>query len=131
MDQSLDSTNPHRFSSFAGKTCVVTGGSQGLGYAVAELMAARGAAAIMLVGRNQAKGEAAAASLNRDGCAVSFLSADLATTAGAELVVSTVDERYATVASASCFRMWSRNTDWKRWFDTPAIRFGWRRSGST
>ena len=113
MDQTLHPTDPHRFSSFVGKTCVVTGGSQGLGYAVAELMAARGAAAIMLVGRNQAKGEAAAASLDRDGCAVSFLSADLATTAGAELVVSTVDEQYGTVhALAACAAATWRGSVW-------------------
>lgn len=113
MDQSLDSTNPHRFSSFAGKTCVVTGGSQGLGYAVAELMAARGAAAIMLVGRNQQKGEAAAASLDSDDCSVSFLSADLATTEGAELVVSTVEERFGTVhALAACAAATWRGSVW-------------------
>jgi NAD(P)-dependent dehydrogenase (short-subunit alcohol dehydrogenase family) len=101
------------FSSFAGKTAVVTGGSQGLGFAVAELMKARGAKAILLVGREQAKGDAAAASLDGDGCSVSFLSADLASTEGAQLVVDTVDERYGTVDHlAACAAATWRGTVW-------------------
>lgn len=113
MSQALDPSDPHRFSSFSGKTCVVTGGSQGLGYAVAELMKARGADAIMLVGRDHAKGDAAAASLDGDGCAVSFLSADLATTEGAEAVVAAVDERYGTVdCLAACAAATWRGTVW-------------------
>ena len=55
-DQTLDVSDPYRHGSFSGQTCVVTGGSQGLGNAVAQLMKARGAQNIMLVGRDQAKG---------------------------------------------------------------------------
>ena len=113
MSQELDPTAPFAFGSFAGKTCVVTGGTQGLGFAVAELMKARGAQAILLVGRNVAKGEAAAASLDGDGCSVSFLSADLSSTEGTELVVSTVDERYGTVhCLAACAAATWRGTVW-------------------
>ena len=112
-DQSLDPTAPHRHGSFNGQTCVVTGGSQGLGNAVARLMKARGAQNILLVGRDQAKGEAAAAALGGDGCSVSFVSADLATTKGAELVAVTVDDRYGTVhAVASCAAATWRGTVW-------------------
>ena len=112
IDQSITS-DPYSFGSFAGKTCVVTGGSQGLGYAVAELMKARGAEAILLVGRDQAKGDASSARLDGDGCSVGFLSADMATTEGAELVVSTVDEKYGTVhAAAMCAAATWRGTVW-------------------
>jgi len=112
-DQVLHPDAPYGYGSFAGKTCVVTGGSQGLGYAVADLMKARGAAAILLIGREVAKGEAAAASLDGDGCAASFLSADLSTTMGAESVVSAVDERYGTVdALAACAAATWRGTVW-------------------
>ena len=76
-DQTLDVSDPYRHGSFSGQTCVVTGGSQGLGNAVAQLMKARGAQNIMLVGRDQAKGDAAAAELDGDGCSVSFLSSCL------------------------------------------------------
>ena len=113
MEQALDPAVPHRHSGFNGQTCVVTGGSQGLGNAVARLMKARGAANILLVGRDQAKGDAAAAAIDGDGCSVSFVSADLADTAGAELVVDTVDERYGTVhAVASCAAATWRGTVW-------------------
>ena len=112
-DQTLDPNSPHRHGSFAGQTGVVTGGSQGLGNAVARLMKARGAANILLVGRDQAKGDAAAAAIDGDGCSVSFVSADLADTGGAELVVDTVDERYGTVhAVASCAAATWRGTVW-------------------
>ena len=112
-DQSLDTAAPYRHNSFAGQTGVVTGGSQGLGNAVARLMKARGAANLLLVGRDQAKGNAASAELDGDGCSVSFLSADLATTEGAELVASTVDERFGTVhAVAACAAATWRGTVW-------------------
>jgi len=76
-------------------------------------MKARGAAAILLTGRDQAKGDAAAAALDGNGCSVSFVSADLATTEGAELVVSTLDERYGTVhAAAMCAAATWRGSIW-------------------
>ena len=112
-DQTLDVSNPYRHGSFSGQTCVVTGGSQGLGNAVAQLMKARGAQNIMLVGRDQVKGDAAAAELDGDGCSVSFLSSDIGTSTGIDNIVSTVDERYGTVhAVASCAAATWRGTVW-------------------
>ena len=100
--QHLDVTDPYRHGSFEAQTCVVTGGSQGLGNALAQLMKARGAANILLVGRDQSKGEAAAAGLDGYGCNVSFLSADIGTTEGVERIVATVDELYGTVHAVAC-----------------------------
>ena len=112
-DQSLDETQPYRHGSFDGQTCVITGGSQGLGNAVAHLMKARGAQNIMLVGRDQAKGDAAAAELDGDGCNVSFLSSDVGSSEGVEAIVSAVDERYGTVhAVASCAAATWRGSVW-------------------
>lgn len=113
MSQDLNADEPYRHGSFSGQTCVVTGGSQGLGNAVAQLMKARGAQNILLVGRDQAKGDAAAAALDGDGCSVSFLSADIGTASGIESIVSAVDERYGTVhAVASCAAATWRGTVW-------------------
>jgi len=42
--------------SLAGKTAVVTGGTQGLGEAVAHTLAERGAEGLVICGRNEANG---------------------------------------------------------------------------
>ncbi len=61
-----------------GKYAVITGGTQGLGEAVARLMAARGAAGLTICGRNKDKGSAVAADLTGNGCPTQYVQADLA-----------------------------------------------------
>lgn len=53
---------------FSGNYYVVTGATQGLGAAVAQLLAERGAAGLMLCGRNQKAGAAQAEKLRATGC---------------------------------------------------------------
>ena len=53
---------------FGGGVALITGGSQGLGYAVAERLISEGAAGLLLVGRDPVKGVAAAASLSSLDC---------------------------------------------------------------
>ena len=65
-------------SSSPAKYAVVTGGTQGLGEAIARMFAARGAAGLVICGRNKAKGEAVAADLGKDGCKTHYVQADLA-----------------------------------------------------
>lgn len=81
---------------FKGKVAVITGGSQGLGNAVARQMNARGAAGLVLVGRDVAKGEAAAADL---GDHAMFIQADLADRDAPDLVIAAVDKRFGRVDS--------------------------------
>ena len=52
---------------FDGKVAVITGGTQGLGEAIARLFAARGTKGIVICGRNAAHGKAVAADLTKAG----------------------------------------------------------------
>jgi len=92
---------------------LVTGGSQGLGYAVAELLIARGASGVMIVGRDPAKGEAAAASLAVPGCRVVFPGADLGEASGCAEVISTLDEAFGRCdAFVNCAAITDRGSVW-------------------
>ncbi|MEM9036128.1 MAG: SDR family oxidoreductase [Actinomycetota bacterium] len=76
---------------FAGKSAIVTGGSQGVGRAVVERLLAGGLERALIVGRDQAKGDAAAADL---GDGVSFVSADLSSVEGVEAVLAAADDAF-------------------------------------
>ena len=84
-------------NSFAGRYAVVTGGSQGLGEAVARLFAARGAAGIVLSGRDVARGEAVAADLEAAGCRACYVPGDLADVANCRRVIAAAAERFGTL----------------------------------
>ncbi len=62
----------------ADKVAIVTGGSQGVGEAIAREFASRGIAGLLLTGRNVERGEAVAASLTTTSCKAIFRAADLA-----------------------------------------------------
>jgi NAD(P)-dependent dehydrogenase (short-subunit alcohol dehydrogenase family) len=63
---------------FAGRVAVVTGGTQGLGEATARLFAERGAAGLVVCGRNEERGQAVADDLSAAGCPTTFVRGDLA-----------------------------------------------------
>ena len=62
---------------FAGKVAAITGGTQGVGEAVARLLAARGAAGIAICGRNTRRGEEVAREISGSGCPTEYVHADL------------------------------------------------------
>ena len=62
---------------FAGKVAAITGGTQGLGEAIARLFAARGAAGLAICGRNLERGERVAREISGAGCPTEFVHADL------------------------------------------------------
>ena len=62
---------------FSGKVAVVTGGTQGLGEAIARLFGERGAAGLVVVGRNKKRGKAVADDISSAGCKTVFVAADL------------------------------------------------------
>ncbi|TPI47131.1 SDR family oxidoreductase [Mesorhizobium sp. B2-9-1] len=61
-----------------GKVVLVTGATQGIGRAIAETLARSGAAGLLITGRDQKRGDAAAAELSAMGTPAAFAAADLA-----------------------------------------------------
>ena len=109
----LDPDNPNAYSSFDGKVGVITGGTQGLGFATAALMKARGASGLVIIGRSAAKGEAAASELDGDGCRALFVSADLGDDAAVDRVIDVLDSEFGTVhAFVNCAAATWRGTVW-------------------
>lgn len=81
-----------------GKIAIVTGGTQGLGAAIARLFAERGAAGLVICGRNRAKGEAKAAEISAaTGVQVLYQPADLEKVEDAQAVVAACDRAFGRV----------------------------------
>src|SRR5919199_1018202 len=68
---------------FAGDTALVTGAASGIGRAIADALARKGAR-VVLADIDADKGQAAAAALAGAGCDASFIATDLASADGAE-----------------------------------------------
>lgn len=64
-------------SRFDGKVAIVTGSTQGLGEAIADLMVSRGLHGLIVTGRNADRGRIVADRAMRSGCKAVFVAADL------------------------------------------------------
>ncbi|MFP6765833.1 MAG: SDR family oxidoreductase [Planctomycetaceae bacterium] len=84
-------------SSLQGKVVITTGGTQGVGEAVAIHAAQAGAAGVVLCGRQEEKGQAVAARVEACGSEALFVRADLGNVEDCRHVVCRCDERFGRV----------------------------------
>jgi NAD(P)-dependent dehydrogenase (short-subunit alcohol dehydrogenase family) len=80
-----------------GHIAVVTGGTQGLGEAIAMDFAQRGAKGIVICGRNSDKGRAVAERLGKCGCKAEFVNADLSAIGDCAKVIAAADRAFGRV----------------------------------
>lgn len=81
-----------------GKIAVITGGTQGLGAAIARLFAEAGAAGIVIVGRGLDKGQKVAAEIRAaTGAPVEMVAADLGNIDDVHAIIPAVDKRFGRV----------------------------------
>jgi hypothetical protein len=78
-------------------TTIITGGAQGLGFAIAERLALEGARGIVLSGRSSEKGAEAAASIQSRGADCIFVKADVSTAEDCFKLVTAALERFGSV----------------------------------
>ena len=81
----------------AGKICIVTGGTQGLGEAIARAYVAAGAAGIVICGRNSENGQRVAKELANRTTRVRYVRADLGKLADCRKVVAVAAKQYGRV----------------------------------
>jgi len=84
-------------SSLEGKVAIVTGGTQGVGEAIAREFAARGLKGLVICGRQMDKGAEVAEQLSALGCKTLFVIADLAKVEEAQYVVRACDDVFRRV----------------------------------
>jgi NAD(P)-dependent dehydrogenase (short-subunit alcohol dehydrogenase family) len=78
----------------AGKVAAITGGTQGLGEAIARLFAARGAAGLAICGRNVERGERIAGEISGAGCPTEYVHADLERMADCRNVIDSTEASF-------------------------------------
>ena len=80
-----------------GKIIVVTGGTQGIGEAIATLAAQRGAAGIVICGRGVENGERVAAKLRAIGSEALYVQADLQEVAPCRAVIAAAKAKFGRI----------------------------------
>jgi NAD(P)-dependent dehydrogenase (short-subunit alcohol dehydrogenase family) len=96
---------------------IISGGTQGLGEAVARKLASRGATGLVLAGRSRERGEALAAALGAAGTPALFVEADMGEVDAPAHVVAACEQRFGVVHGlVNVAAYTSRATIWT---DTP------------
>jgi NAD(P)-dependent dehydrogenase (short-subunit alcohol dehydrogenase family) len=87
----------YRNLSMSGKAAVVTGGTQGLGEAIAHLFADRGASSILICGRNRENGARVKADLAEKGIKAKYVEADLEKVEDCRAVIAAADKAFGKI----------------------------------
>ncbi|MEA3503117.1 MAG: SDR family oxidoreductase [Actinomycetota bacterium] len=82
---------------FDGKIAVVTGSTQGLGAAIARQLAERGAAGVVITGRDTGRGTRMVDEIERSGLHSVFVEADLADPASPRAIIDAADESFGRI----------------------------------
>ncbi|MDH2435324.1 SDR family oxidoreductase [Pokkaliibacter sp. MBI-7] len=82
---------------FTGRYYVVTGSTQGLGAAVAHMLAMRGAAGLIIGGRSQDKGEQQVRQLAELGCKAHFVKTDLTCVEDCRTLIAAADHHFGSL----------------------------------
>jgi NAD(P)-dependent dehydrogenase (short-subunit alcohol dehydrogenase family) len=106
--------------SLEGKYAIITGSTQGLGKATAELFAQREAAGIVITGRDRDRGEVVAKTLSARGCKGIFVAADLGNVDDCRAIIRTAAEAFGALhILVNVAALTERGSIW----DTPAELF--------
>ncbi len=99
--------------SMDGKVAVVTGSTQGLGETIAHLFADRGAAGMVITGRNARNGARVAADLEKKGVKTIFVESDLAKMDDTRKVIAACDKQFGRIdALVNSAGITDRGTIW-------------------
>lgn len=111
-----------------GRVIVITGGTQGLGLAIARYLAGQNAAGLVLVSRSQAKGDAVIEEFKKEypNCKVSFVCADLSKAEEAMSVAEKAAEAMSDVAPITGLVNAAATTQRGNLLDTTVESFDWQ-----
>jgi NAD(P)-dependent dehydrogenase (short-subunit alcohol dehydrogenase family) len=107
--------NPNSLTNLSmdGKIAVVTGSTQGLGEAIANLFVERGVAGLVITGRNQERGAKVKKDLAAKGVKVVFVEADLTRLGDVRKIMAACDQAFGRVdALVNSAGMTDRGTIW-------------------